>query len=242
MNRHTWTDPAPAPAHGRMRSYVLELVRNSDEPVSVVDIAHATGLHRNTARFHLDGLVEAGLVRRRAEAAGRPGRPRTVYLVDAPETQQGRRSYRLLAEMLTGMVTDAARSPGASAVATGEAWGRYLVARPAPSEPVGVVDGARRLRTMLADAGFAPEMDTESDAGEREVGLRQCPFLEIAEQHSELVCGLHLGMMRGALTEARAPLAVERLEPFAESSRCVAYLTTSTRESSSVEGWGITGR
>src|SRR5699024_8167077 len=119
--------------------YVLELVRNADEPVSVVDIAHTTGLHRNTARFHLDGLVDAGLVRRGTEASGRPGRPRTVYRVDAPETQQGRRSYRLLAEMLTGMITGGGSSADDSAVEAGEAWGRYLVERPAPSEPVDVV-------------------------------------------------------------------------------------------------------
>src|SRR5699024_12349229 len=94
MNRHTWTDPAPAPAHGRMRSYVLELVRNSDEPGSVVDIAHATGLHRNTARFHLDGLVEAGRGRRRAGAAGRAGRPAHACRVQAPHAPPGPPRYR----------------------------------------------------------------------------------------------------------------------------------------------------
>lgn len=226
MSEHVLTDPVPAQAHGRTRSHVLELVRSATDSVSVVEIADATGLHRNTARFHLDGLVESGLVQRDSEAAGRPGRPRTVYRATPGGAQHGTRSYRLLAEMLTGMVTEDGADPGAAAVAAGAAWGRYLVQRPAPSARVDAADGVHRLRTVLAEAGFAPEMDTESDSGEREIGLRQCPFLEIAEQHREVVCSLHLGLMRGALSTARAPLAVERLEPFAEPSRCVARLVS----------------
>lgn len=241
MNQHTWTDPAPTPTHGRTRSHVLELVRTADEPVSVMDIARTTGLHRNTARFHLDGLVESGLIHRESEAAGRPGRPRTVYRADTFERQQGRRSYRLLAEMLTGMVTTESSSPRDGALEAGAAWGRYLVERPAPSEHVDAADGARRLRAVLDDAGFAPEMAAPSDLGDREVGLWQCPFLEVAEQHRELVCSLHLGLMRGALAETRAPLAVQRLEPFVEPARCVAQLTETTPDSSPSESDGDTG-
>lgn len=224
MNQHALTDPASTPTHGRTRSHVLELVRSAGEAISVIEIANATGLHRNTARFHLDGLVESGLVHRESEAAGRPGRPRTVYRADTRDSQRGTRSYRLLAEMLTGMITEGDAAPGSAAVAAGAAWGRYLVERPAPSVRVDAADGARRLRGVLADAGFAPEMDIASHDGEGRIGLWQCPFLEIAEENRELVCSLHLGLMRGALSAARAPLAVERLEPFAEPSRCVAHL------------------
>lgn len=239
MNQHAPTGPGSAPARGRTRSHVSELVRSAAGPMSVVEIAQATGLHRNTARFHLDGLVESGVLCRESAATGRPGRPRTVYRAEPSGSQPGGRSYRLLAEMLTGMITEGGAAPAATAVAAGEAWGRYLVRRPAPSERVDVADGARRLRTVLAEAGFAPEMDTESCDGEREVGLRQCPFLEIAEQHRELVCSLHLGLMRGALSAARAPLAVARFEPFAEPSRCVARLTAAAP--GSPHGAGVDG-
>lgn len=39
------------------------------------------------------------------------------------------------------------------------------------------------------------------------------------------MCSLHLGLMRGALKEVRAPLGVDRLEPFVGPSLCLAHLT-----------------
>jgi predicted ArsR family transcriptional regulator len=55
--------------------------------------------------------------------------------------------------------------------------------------------------------------------------LRQCPFREVAQQHQDVVCALHLGLMQGALAQMRAPVTADRLEPFAEPGLCVAHLT-----------------
>jgi hypothetical protein len=41
-----------------------------------------------------------------------------------------------------------------------------------------------------------------------------------------VVCGLHLGLMRGAMTALRPSIGVERLEPFAEPDLCLAHLGT----------------
>lgn len=216
------TDPASTPALGRSRSRVLDLLRAADEPMSVAEIATATNLHPNTARFHLDGLAASGLARRDTEAGGRPGRPRTVYSAEVAERERGRRSYRLLAEMLTSVVAGAVSVPAQAAIETGAAWGRYLVERPAPSERVDAADALRRMSAVLADAGFAPEPAT--DAVEPVVALRQCPFREIAEHHRDVVCSLHLGLMRGALDEVHAPLTAATLEAFVEPSLCLAHL------------------
>jgi predicted ArsR family transcriptional regulator len=81
----------------------------------------------------------------------------------------------------------------------------------------------RRLRQVLTDAGFAPDDDAEGTAPQ--IKLRHCPFREIAEQHPEVVCSLHLGLMQGALAEVNAPVTAERLEPFVRPSLCVAHLS-----------------
>jgi predicted ArsR family transcriptional regulator len=39
------------------------------------------------------------------------------------------------------------------------------------------------------------------------------------------VCSLHLGLMRGVLAESRAPLVAERLDPFVDTSLCLAHLS-----------------
>ncbi|WP_033295846.1 helix-turn-helix transcriptional regulator [Amycolatopsis jejuensis] len=223
MSDQTLTDPAGPRVLGESRERVLEVLRAAGVPVGVQDVAGRVGLHPNTARFHLDGLVESGLAERRAEDRTQPGRPRTVYAARAEEPAAGRRSYRLLAEMLTGLIADSVPEPGKAAETAGEAWGRYLADRPAPTHRVDAAEGIRRLSAVLADAGFAP--DAVADPARPVIPLRHCPFREVAEDNRDVVCGLHLGLMRGVLSEVRAPLVAERLEPFVEPSLCLAHLT-----------------
>ena len=59
------------------------------------------------------------------------------------------------------------------------------------------------------------------------IRLRLCPFLELAEEYSSTLCPLHLGLMRGALAEIRAPIAATSLEPFAEPDACIVHLSPS---------------
>jgi predicted ArsR family transcriptional regulator len=83
-------------------------------------------------------------------------------------------------------------------------------------------EGLRRLSTVLADVGFEPEPVDDSE--HPVIPMRHCPFREVAEQHREVVCSLHLGLMRGVLAETHAPLVAERLDPFVERSLCLAHL------------------
>jgi predicted ArsR family transcriptional regulator len=98
-------------------------------------------------------------------------------------------------------------------------------APPSQREPA-AGESAARLVGLLDDLGFAPEPEGADKPGAvpSRIALRHCPFLELAEEHGQLVCPLHLALMQGALTEMRAPLTVTELEPFAEPEVCVAHL------------------
>jgi predicted ArsR family transcriptional regulator len=173
----------------------------------------------NTARSHLDALVEDGLAARAAEARDGPGRPRTLYSADGPAP--GPRAYALLAEMLAGL-TSSLDHAGATAVETGKAWGRPLVERAAPSQQVDAEDALARLNRMLDAVGFQPRVrPTEKST---EVGLHHCPFREIAEKHAEVVCAIHLGLMQRAMKELNAPVEAKSLDPFVTPNLCIAYL------------------
>ncbi|MXM64578.1 helix-turn-helix domain-containing protein [Streptomyces sp. HUCO-GS316] len=219
-------DPGPPPPLSESRNRVLEILRTARRPMGVQDIAGRTGLHANTARFHLDGLVEAGLAARDTEERDQPGRPRMVYRAVAADATAGLRSYRMLAEMLIGVVLGGLPQPERAAVETGEKWGRYLADRPAPLQHIDAAEGVRRTVKVLESIGFAPEPPPEGITGTDEAVIRigHCPFRELAEQHREVVCSLHLGLMRGVLSEVRAPITAERLEPFVEPSLCLARL------------------
>ncbi len=210
---------------GGSRRRVLGALRQARQALDVQDVAQRVGLHPNTVRFHLDGLVEAGLAERAAEDRARPGRPRTMYaattMADDPADQRG---YRLLANMLTGYVATEVKDPVAAARRTGQEWGHYLAERPSPGQSLDPDDATEQVVRRLTDVGFAPE--TVVRDGATQVLMRHCPFLETAERHSDVVCSLHLGLMQGMLAETGAPVRTDRLEPFVEPSLCIAYLAS----------------
>jgi predicted ArsR family transcriptional regulator len=219
MAELTLIDPPADVAVGARRAEVLARLREAGGPLSVQQVASQTGLHVNTARFHLGGLVGDGLAERAAEERDLPGRPRILYT--ARTEVLGPRSYGLLAEMLTGLVASL-DDAGPAAVETGRAWGRHLVDRPAPSQRVDANDATARLNRVLDSIGFQPEVRTGSDG--IEIRQRHCPFREVAERHTDVVCAIHLGLIEGALAELRAPLEAQSLEPFVAPGLCVARL------------------
>jgi predicted ArsR family transcriptional regulator len=214
---------------GRRRAEVLDLLRAAASPLSVQDVADRVGLHVNSARFHLDALVEAGLAARAPQPRSTPGRPSMAYqAVDGGTAAAGQRHFRLLAEMLTSLVAGMLPDPGQAATQAGREWGRYLTEQPAPYQRLSAGEAIGKLTATLEDIGFAPQApDGEAPDGKAlpvMLRLRQCPFREVAEGHQDVVCALHLGLMQGALAQMRAPVTADRLEPFAEPSLCLAHL------------------
>jgi predicted ArsR family transcriptional regulator len=215
---------------GHSRAHVLDLLRAAGSPAGVRDIADQAGLHPNTARFHLDALVDAGLAARAPKERTTPGRPSMAYRAVAGGEPMGRRRYRLLAEMLTSLIAGMLPKPGEAAEEAGREWGRYLTEPPPPYQRLDAGEAVEKLTATLAEIGFAPEAVT--DGTQYQLRLRQCPFREVAENHQDVVCQLHLGLMQGALAQMRAPVTADRLQPFAEPGLCIAYLATRQNQAS----------
>jgi len=128
----------------------------------------------------------------------------------------GPRHYRLLAEILVENLAAGPES-GVRAAAVGRAWGQLLADTGSqPGEPVA------RLTSFLGELGFDPDIRVSD--GRQRIGLRHCPFLELARTRAQVVCPIHLGLMQGAMAAWGAPVTVNRLEPFAEPDLCVAHI------------------
>lgn len=209
---------------GRRRAGVLDMLRAADGALGVREIAQRTGLHPNTARFHLKALAEAGLAVRETEDRQAPGRPRIGYRA-AAGVPSGRRRYRLLAEMLTSLIAGTMPAPGRAAEEAGREWGAYLAEPPPPYHRLTAAEAFARLTAIMEELGFAPRAEAGADGRHYRLCLHQCPFREVAEHHRDVICALHLGLMRGALAPMRAPVTADRLDPFAEPGLCIARLT-----------------
>jgi predicted ArsR family transcriptional regulator len=224
MARQTTTRPA-APQHHRLlagitRSRLLEALRASDVPLATRDLAATLGLHPNSVREQLAALVTAGLVVRETTQPSGRGRPALRY--SARPDRDDHDPYRDLAQVLAEQL---ARLPdaAANALAAGAAWGRAAAGAPADRGQADAPDARRRLVALLEDAGFAPERAGDEDPA-APIRLRQCPFEPLARDNRAVVCGVHLGLMRGALGQLGAPLDAIALEPFVAPDLCVAHL------------------
>ncbi|MGZ0153564.1 helix-turn-helix transcriptional regulator [Kribbella sp. WER1] len=213
------------------RADVLRVLRDADRPMDLPEIAARLGIHVNTARFHLETLVGNGQVERTTGGRGRPGRPPLMFQAVRRMDPTGPRHYRVLADILTAsLATDP--NPTTRATEAGRHWSRTQTpprADPAPmraptptsaaSEAADVVGG---LTGLLEELGFAPEQLPAG--GHPRIGLRHCPFLELAEERSDVVCAIHLGLMQGAIESWNSPISVDRLQPFAQPDLCIVHL------------------
>lgn len=204
------------------RAEVLDVLRASAEPVSIAQIAEAVGVHPNTARFHLDALVEQGAAVRTLDEPSGPGRPRTLYAPRPGMDRGGARRYQTLSRILVSTLASGAAAEG-DALAAGRAWGAHLVQSPPPFAHTDERRAVEALTGLLADLDFEPGHVPEP-GGPGRIRLEHCPFLELAEEYGQVICPLHLGLMQGALTRLDAPVRAERLQPFAEPGACLVHL------------------
>jgi predicted ArsR family transcriptional regulator len=207
-------------APGRAAAAVLAALEESSDAVTVAALSDELGQHPNTVREHLDALVEAGLAERtRAASAGR-GRPAWLYAA-LPAAAAGSREYAGLATALAMQLARTSEHPSEEAATAGHAWGASLatVTRPRPtSRPAvqrGVVD-------VLDELGFDPQTRSRSTT----VRLRRCPLLEAAREQPEVVCSVHLGIVRGAMDTWGADSSGVGLVPFAEPGACLLHLAS----------------
>jgi predicted ArsR family transcriptional regulator len=196
---------------------VLEALRQSGGPLGVRELAERMSLHNNTVRKHLDLLVENGFATRLRDETTRRGRPRYVYeaVREASPAETQLRSYRLLASVLAAFLHDADDPQ-----ATAEEAGRRFGARAIDLSGAGPSAALERVVRMLDDIGFQPELA----GGLSEIRLRPCPFHELARDRQDVVCGIHLGLIRGALEQLGAPEEALRLLPFVTPTLCVVEI------------------
>lgn len=198
------------------RVQIVEELRAAAGGLDVRELSARLGLHENTVRWHLAILRDAGLVESAPAASGRPGRPRIVFRL-RPEASRARGGdeHRLLATVLTGMVGELADGVERAREA-GRAWGRFLVRRPSPHERVSDEEAVAEVARFLDGEGFA----ALADGGE--IHMRRCPFHDLAETNPEIVCGVHLGLMAGALEELGSDLEVAGLDVLVTPDLCIA--------------------
>jgi predicted ArsR family transcriptional regulator len=193
------------------RRRLYDHVVRQSQPVTRDDAAAALELPRATAAFHLDRLVDEGLLdigyeRRTGRTGPGAGRPAKLYRraecsvsVSLPE-----RRYDLAGRLLADAMADADVSgepPRAALERRARQRGRELGAA-VSGEPA-----EQAVLRVLEDQGFEPRLE------DGVITLANCPFHALAQEHTELVCGMNLHLLDGVLESLPSSGLVARLQP-----------------------------
>ena len=219
------------------RRALYRLISRHGEPVSKDQAAAALGVARSVAAFHLDRLVDDGLLvaeyrrltGRQGPGAGRPAklyrRAERGVSVSVPP-----RRYELAALLLARAVDAATRTHEPVAP---------VVARVAAQHGRDLGDRARRLTSpspsrralgdaalaVLEDEGYEPRVDGA------EVVLANCPFHALVEEQRDLVCNLNFNLLDGFAQAVGGGAIEARLEP--EDGVCCVRIRRVGRRSQS---------
>ncbi|MGW3991264.1 helix-turn-helix transcriptional regulator [Streptomyces sp. NPDC004830] len=190
------------------RRRMFAFVRRAGRAVTRDEAAASIGISRKLAAFHLDKLVDAGLLRARYGTPGgirKVGRQPKVYeptdaqiTVSIPE-----RRHELLADLLLDAVLtegadeSAAQAAVRSAGQRGRRMGQAARDETRPGR-LGPERGLTACEGLLERYGYEPVRETPT-----ELRLRNCPFHPLAAKAPDLVCGMNHAFLGGYLDGLR---------------------------------------
>lgn len=200
------------------RRALYEHVAGSGGWVSRDAAADAVGLERGTAAHHLDRLAKDGLLEvdyqrisgRQGPGAGRPAklyrRAGSDFDVSLPP-----RDYQLAGKLLAD-AADTARTEGTDIVSAlddaARAEGRRLAGEIASQRPARGAASRDAALAALERRGFEPQPGADGT-----ITLRNCPFHQLAQQHTDLICGMNFCLVDAALATVGDTGLEARLEP-----------------------------
>jgi predicted ArsR family transcriptional regulator len=204
-----------------VRRALYRHVAAQPEPVSREQAAEAVGLPLHTVKFHLDRLVDAGLLDvefRRLSGRTGPGAGRPAKLYRRSDRQLSvslpERRYDVAGEVLAAAVDRSLRegSPMAEVLQdVAHEVGRRIGSSYAERE--GVAEPPTEEGALAATAGVLGEYGYEPVLADAELCLANCPFDRLAAEHTELVCGMNRDLVEGVLEGTGAPGLRARLAP-----------------------------
>ena len=187
-----------------LRRRLFDYVRNAGRPVTRDEAAKIAGISRNLAAFHLDKLVERGLLTAdyaRPEGRSGPGAGRPPKVYEPAEVEVGvsipERRYDFIGNLLVdSILADNERGDRAAVAAdvaanAGRAIGE-TVRDDLHLRPPGVERTLATAAEVLRARGYEPYT---ADRGE--VRLRNCPFHQVARRAPELVCTMNRAFVEG---------------------------------------------
>lgn len=213
----------------RVRRDLYRFVCSQSMPVSREQAADALGIAQHQAKFHLDrlaaeGLLESDYARLTGRAGPGAGRSSKLYrradrdiAVTLPH-----REYELAGRLMARAIAQSAmnRRPVIDVLSrVAHDYGHALAVaalaaqQPPPTDAGSALDVAV---AVLSEHGYEPHYDGDS------VYLANCPFHALAQEQTELACGMNHALITGVIDALMGQRPRARLQP--RPGRCCVVL------------------
>lgn len=186
---------------------VLSVLQKFPQGARAAEVAKKMGMHVNTARGHLDELVNAGAVRVVTAPAQGRGRPSLIFQVRVPDNRSVAEEYvTLISVLIKALAAKEQLNDYASEQARelGREWAK-TAASSHGAETLG------SLHRMMREMGFDPVTSAEQfdQEGRTDVELHACPFVTAGVEPSPFVCAIHDGYLEQAAADSGGRLSLK---------------------------------
>jgi predicted ArsR family transcriptional regulator len=190
------------------RYYIYQYITNRHQEVTVQEVADHFNIHPNVARLHLSKLEDVNMLVSETKKTGKGGRPSRLYRLsdDVIQLHFPFRDYMLLAKVAIETMVSLGEAGKKGLYMTGKRFGSEVIEQEMSKKSLiaNELDFKQKLNILKSAAtlaGFYPEFEVNGDQSKIYFQIFNCPFKEVAEDHTETVCNMHQEFLKGMFEE-----------------------------------------
>ncbi|MDZ5471014.1 helix-turn-helix domain-containing protein (plasmid) [Bacillus sp. 31A1R] len=185
------------------RYYIYQYITKMHQEVTVQEIADNFNIHPNVARLHLSKLEDVNMLISETKKTGKGGRPSRLYRLsdDVIQLNFPFRDYQLLSRIAIETMISLGEEGKKALYLTGKKFGKEVIEQEINRQNNGgsltFEQKLNSLKNAATMAGFYPEFEANDDQTKIYFQIFNCPFKEVAIEHSETVCNTHFEFLKG---------------------------------------------
>ncbi|WML47530.1 helix-turn-helix domain-containing protein [Neobacillus sp. PS3-34] len=186
------------------RYYIYQYITKRHQEVTVQEVADNFNIHPNVARLHLSKLEDVNMLVSETKKTGKGGRPSRLYRLsdDVIQLHFPYRDYMLLSKVAIQTMISLGEEGKKALYITGKKFGAEIIdqeisKKMQPGNELEFDQKLNILKSAATLAGFYPEFEANGDKTKIYFKIYNCPFREVAQEHTETVCKMHHEFLKG---------------------------------------------
>lgn len=211
------------------RYYIYQYITKRHQDVTVQEIADSFSIHPNVARLHLSKLEDVNMLKSETKKTGKGGRPSRLYRLsdDVIQLNFPFRDYQLLSKIAIETMVSLGEAGKQALYITGKKFGREVIEQEVnrlhQSTELTFEQKINILKHASTIAGFYPEFEINEEESKIYFQIFNCPFKEIAEEHTSTVCNMHKEFLKGMFESLFDSIVLEEKQNLIAGCDSCAY-------------------